>query len=258
MEFLHQFGIVLIAFFIGGLVGLTGMGGGSLLTPALIILFNVQPIVALGTGFLAGAVTRIVGGWNHWRLGNVDFATVRILLRGSLPGVVVGFIILKMIERFEFIHTDVFVRQSISVGLFLVAASMFYRSLWVVLQERAARLGQERRGRWMKLYSFGSSLLIGVSSVGTGTLLVPFLIAFFPGSLATVVGTNVVHGAVISAASAALHGAAGSIDWQLALPLTAGLVPGILLGSHLSVFIPKRVLEFILASTLLTTSVKLI
>ncbi len=250
--------IILAGFLVGILIGLTGMGGGSILTPALILLFNIDPVTALGTGFVVSALTRAVGAWNHWRLGNVQCTTVVRLLRGCLPGVLLGFGILKLIERYALVPLNDFLRHAIGVALILVALTMLFPSFWNRLQERARQLSERRRERWIGLSTLLVGILIGITSVGTGSLLVPFLIAFFPASLPQVVGVNVFHGSIITVVSALLHSVSGSVDWKIGWQMLAGMVPGILAGSQLSVLVPKRTLELILASTLLTTSIKLI
>lgn len=258
MDWIQTLQVISVGMLIGTLIGLTGLGGGSILTPILLVLFGIEPMTALGTGFVVGALTRAAGGWNHVRLGHVDLLTVRSLLRGSLPGIIGGFGVLKIIDHYPLIPLDAFLRHAIGIALIIVALSIFFPLFWSRLQRLAAQLSESRRGRWITIYSFLTGILISITSVGTGSLFVPFLLAFFPGSLPGAIGVNVVHGAIITGVSALLHGVSGSVDWELAFRLLAGMVPGILLGSQLSAAIPKRILELIVASTLLTTSLKLI
>ena len=250
--------IALIGFLVGTLIGLTGMGGGSVLTPFLILFLGIDPFVALGTGFIVGALTRSVGAWNHWNLGNIDVKVVLQLLKGSLPGILAGFGILKLIEQTKLFSLNDFLRHAIGFALVIVAVSMFFPSVWKNIQKQITTLSVHHHLRWIAPYSCFVGSLISMTSVGTGMLLVPLLIILLPASLPAVVGVNVLHGAIITGILGILHGAFGNVDWPLAGRLVVGMVPGILLGSQLSVLIPRRAFELILASTLLTTSIKLI
>lgn len=244
-----------IGLVVGVLTGLTGIGGGSLLTPAIIVILHRDPVLAVGTGLVIAAVTKLFGSAAHFRLGNVDTRLVRSMLSGSLPGALAGIALLWTLSSTQLVSASSLVKTAIGCTLVLAALSIWTRPLW----ERGSRHAVEDP-RLVRLLTIGVSFAVGVlvslTSVGSGTLLVPFLIFFCRLSPSRVVGTDIVHGFALTALIAVAYGFGGHVEWSLAGAILAGAVPGVVLGSHLSLLVSKPALERIIGSLLLFSGVK--
>jgi uncharacterized membrane protein YfcA len=240
---------------VGILTGLTGVGGGSLLTPALIVLLHRDPVLAVGTGLVIAAVTKLFGSAAHGRLGNVDVQLVRSMLSGSLPGALVGVALLWTLNATHLVPANSLVKTAVGCTLVLAALSIWTRPLW----ERGSRRAVEdpRLTRFLTVgISFTVGALVSLTSVGSGTLLLPFLIFFSGLTPSKVVGTDIVHGFALTAVIAAAYGLGGHVEWSLAGAVLIGAVPGVVLGSHLSLLVSRPAMERILGSVLLFSGVK--
>ncbi|MFQ5893109.1 MAG: sulfite exporter TauE/SafE family protein [Nitrospinota bacterium] len=246
---------VWIGLVVGTLIGLTGMGGGSLLTPALIVLLGLDPLTAVGTGLAIAAVTKLVGSAAHGRLGNVDGRTTLTLLSGSLPGAIAGLGLLWAVRYTGVVTAGSLVKTAIGLTLVLAALSLWTRPLWERGGTHAVRSPALVRSSTVWV-AFVVGALVSLTSVGTGTLLVPFLIFFCRLPAARVVGTDIVHGLVLTALVATLYGLGGHVEWALAAAVLVGAVPGVVLGSHLSLQVSGPTMERILGSVLLVCGLK--
>lgn len=245
----------LIGLVVGILIGLTGMGGGSLLTPALIVLLGLDPLTAVGTGLVIAAVTKLFGSAAHGRLGNVDVTTTLTLLAGSIPGALVGMSLLWGVLYTGLIAPGSLVKSAIGLTLVLAALSLWTRPIWEKRSTQAARNPTVVRSSTVGV-AFVVGALVSLTSVGTGTLLVPFLIFFRRLPVARVVGTDIAHGLVLTALVATLYGVGGHVEWALALAVLVGAVPGVVLGSHMSLRVSQSTMERILGSVLLVCGLK--
>jgi hypothetical protein len=231
------------------------MGGGSLLTPALIVLLGLDPLTAVGTGLIVAAGAKLAGSVAHSRLGHVDLPTTRALLAGSLPGALLGATLLGGVYYTQVMAVSDLVQVAIGVTLLLAAASLWTRPLWEKGGSRAARNPALVRSSTLAV-AFVVGLLVALTSVGSGTLLVPFLLFVRRLPPAQVVGTDIVHGLVLTATVAVIYGAGGHVDASLAATLLAGAVPGVILGSYLSLVVSRPAMERILGGVLVLTSLK--
>jgi uncharacterized membrane protein YfcA len=247
--------IPLIGLVVGTLIGLTGMGGGSLLTPVLIVLLGRDPLTAVGTGLVIAAVTKLFGSATHGRLGNVDVATTLRLLAGSLPGALAGASVLLWVRYTGLIAPASLVKSAIGLTLVLAALSLWTRPLWERGGTHAALYPSMVRSSTVGV-AFVVGALVSLTSVGTGTLLVPFLIFFCRLPVSKVIGTDIAHGLVLTAVVATIYGFGGHVDWALALIVLVGAVPGVVLGSHMSLQISQATMERILGSVLLVCGLK--
>ena len=244
-------------FLVGLLVGLTGMGGGAIMTPFLIIVLGTRPLVAVGTDLVYGAVTKLFGAVLHWRQGTVDVRLALRLATASVPAGLLAVVLLRLIPDAG--AADMAVRRGLGIVLILVAIVLIARirqgSVPLPLPERW-RVALQGRGTYVAGAVVGG--LVGFTSVGSGSLLVPFLVSVFPLTAARVVGTDVFHAAILVTATAAGHAQAGAVDWQLAASLLIGSVPGVTLGSWMAPHLPSRALRAGLAGLLLLTGVNLL
>jgi uncharacterized membrane protein YfcA len=243
-------------FLVGVLIGLTGMGGGALMTPFLIIVLGTRPLVAVGTDLVYGAVTKLFGAMLHWRQGTVDVHLALRLAAASVPAGLLAVVVLRLIPDTG--AADAAVQRALGIVLIVVAILLIVRvrgALPLPLPERW-RVALQGRGTYAAGAAVGG--LVGFTSVGSGSLLVPFLVSVFPLTAARVVGTDVFHAAILVTATAAGHAQAGSVDWSLAASLLVGSVPGVMLGSWMAPHLPSRALRAGLAALLLVTGVNLL
>ncbi len=251
--------VVIAGLAVGVLIGLTGIGGGSIITPALVFIFRIHPLYAVGTDLSLGALTKIAGAMTHVRLGNVHAATTRLLLSGSIPGALVGLLLLKFLPTYTTLPYDSFIEPSLGVVLLLVSTGLFFPSIWSRVR-RWKLVSQGTRFLWVvRLAAFFVGVAVSITSVGSGSLLVPLLLAAFPFPLSQIVGIDVIHGAVLTSFAASGHLLAmESLNYHLLLNLLIGSVPGVIVGSKLSTSIPRRVVEIAVASMLVISGVKLL
>jgi uncharacterized membrane protein YfcA len=243
-------------FLVGILIGLTGMGGGAVMTPFLIIVLGTRPVVAVGTDLVYGAITKMAGAYLHWRQGTVDLALALKLARASVPAGLFAVAALRMFP--DAAEADTAVRRALGVVLICVAALLIARlrgSVPLPLPERWRAMMQGRG-----TYAAGAIIgaLVGFTSVGSGSLLVPFLVSVYSLTAAQVVGTDVFHAAILITVTAVGHAQGGAVDWGLAASLLVGSVPGVTLGSWMAPHLPSGALRAGLAGLLLLTGVNLL
>jgi uncharacterized membrane protein YfcA len=250
--------IVLFGFGIGVLVGMTGMGGGSLMTPLLILIFGTQPTTAIGTDIFYSAITKMVGGWRHLRLKTVNLELVRWLALGSVPAAVAGVALVSVLEhhvsedRLDSLVYAVLGGTLLMVGVVTLTRALILRDL---VEERD-RFEVERRHKVAAVVIGATTgFVIGITSAGSGTVIAILLIAVYRLSPKKVVGTDVVHAAVLLSAAAIAHWVGGNIDFGLAANILVGSLPGVILGAALSDKAPQGFIRIALGIVLLTSGI---
>lgn len=249
-------GLVAAGFLVGVLIGLTGMGGGAVMTPFLISVLGVGPVVAVGTDLIYSAATKIVGAWLHLRQGTVDFALVKRLAMGSVPAGLAAVAAIGLLPAAG-VDADQAVRRALGAVLVLVAIVMMCRLFAGHERTLSERWRAPLEGRGTIAAGIIVGALVGFTSVGSGALLVPFLICVYPLSPARVVGTDVFHAAILVSATGLAHAQGGAVDWLLAVTLLMGSIPGVTLGTWIAPRAPARALRAGLASLLLLTGFSL-
>jgi uncharacterized membrane protein YfcA len=244
--------LILMSFGVGILIGLTSMGGAALMAPFLILVIGVRPVTAVGTDLVYGAVTKIIGSFVHLKQGKVDFDVVKKLAIGSIPGGLLGTALVIGLPKFTH-DAQRFEQRAIGILLCLVAVVLLVRVISgtpkPVAPERMAFLQGPGTILWGAVVGF----CVGLTSVGSGSLLAPFLMMLYPSKTAKIVGTDVCHAAVLVSVTGLAHAASGGVEWNLIPQLLAGSIPGVLIGSRLAVYIPARQLRTGLAGVLLLT-----
>jgi uncharacterized membrane protein YfcA len=253
---------ILSGFLVGAIVGITGVGGGSLMTPLLVLLFGVSPVTAVGTDLLFAAVTKTGGAWAHARRGGVDWKIVGLLAAGSVPASA-----LTLAWLHFFVSDQKALASVVSVGLgfalLLTAGALLLRERlrrWAA-QRSAGRSAPTARDTAKRTIAVGAVLgvLVSVSSVGAGALGVTALFFLYPGfAAARIVGTDIAHAVPLTLVAGLGHAAAGAVDWSLLASLLIGSLPGIWLGSHIGQALPERVLRGALATMLVLIGGKLV
>jgi uncharacterized membrane protein YfcA len=246
-------------FLVGVLVGLTGMGSGALMTPILILVVGIPPVTAVGTDLAYAAITKLVGGWQHARQGTVDRQLVRSLATGSVPGALAGVAVIVWLERRVAIETfDAVLRRGLGIVLIVAAVGLLAGALQARRQSAAPRpASRSLTGRRAIALGAGVGFMVGLTSVGSGSLVVAVLSLMSPLSAATIVGTDVAHAAILTSTAGLAHGISGNVDVVLALSLLAGSLPGVLLGSSFSLRVPPEALRLVLAGVLIASAVAL-
>jgi uncharacterized membrane protein YfcA len=249
----------LAGFTVGLIVGVTGVGGGSLMTPLLVLLFGVAPVTAVGTDLLFASLTKAGGAWAHARRGNVDWRMVGRLAAGSVPASAATLLLL----HFFVPHPDklsAIISVALGIALILTAAALVFRDRLHAWARRRAPADSERQSTARRTLIVGAILgvLVTVSSVGAGALGVTALFFLYPGlAAARIVGSDIAHAVPLTLVAGLGHAAAGVVDWKLLVALLVGSLPGIWLGSSLSQKIPERVLRTGLATMLVLIGGKL-
>ncbi len=254
--------IVIFGLGVGVLVGTTGMGGGSIMTPLLILVVGVNPAVAIGTDLAYAAVTKTVGGWRHLLAKTVDMRLCMWLAVGSLPGAIVGVWLLQRLEASLGASFDDTIMIILAATLLLTAVAVLARALFVRdvsgrERESAALAASGARGGTIA-FGFVVGVVLGTTSAGSGALIALGLIMFFKLSPRRVVGTDVAHAAVLLWVAAAGHLIAGNVDLALAGNILIGSIPGVWLGVHLATRLPEQGLRPLLGIVLLAAGLGLL
>jgi uncharacterized protein len=253
--------IVLFGLGVGLLVGVTGMGGGTLMTPLLILVVGVKPVVAVGTDLAYAAVTKTVGGWRHFRKGTVFPRMAFWLAVGSCPGALLGVWLLDRLRDSWGEDFDTFMLLSIGGALLLTGGLVLLRALSAA--DHAAR---ERDAFRMKArhkvaaVALGASIgfILGITSAGSGTLIAIGLILGFRLSPRRVVGTDVAHAAVLLWVAALAHLVSGNVDFGLAGTILLGSIPGVWIGANFSTMLPQEWLRVALGTVMLVSGMALV
>jgi uncharacterized protein len=250
---------MLSGFGVGFLVGMTGVGGGSLMTPLLILLFGVHPTTAVGSDLLYAAATKTGGTLVHGLTRTIDWRVVGRLAAGSVPATAVTLLALARLETTG-IAAGSLITWALSGGLFLTAIALIFRRQ--ILVAYAARIGRLSPRRTLRLtIATGAVLgvLVSASSVGAGAIGMTALILLYPElSTERIVGSDIAHAVPLTLLAGMGHWILGSVDWHLVGVLLTGSLPGILLGSLLATRVPDAVLRLVLAFTLIFVGGKLV
>ena len=254
MDFFYY---ICAGFVVGLLVGLTGVGGGSLMTPILLIFFNVKAAVAVGTDLLYASITKSVGIFAHGKLGNIDWLIVRLLAYGSIPASLLTLLYLKDLD----IASD----HAVSSIKFWLGIALLLTSVSVLFRNQLAKLS--KTGHWINpQYTPALTVILGIilgflvtlTSVGAGALGVTALLILYPKlSITRIVGTDVAHAVPLTLVAGLGHASLGTVDYSLLGTLLIGSIPGIWIGSHLSAKVAEHWVRTLLALILVYVGQKL-
>jgi uncharacterized protein len=252
--------IVFFGLGIGLLVGMTGMGGGSLMTPLLILLFGYSPITAIGTDIFYAAVTKTVGGYQHLRQGTVHRGLAFWMAVGSVPAAIFGVYVIELLKDAYGDDLDKIIFGMLGAALLVVGLATVLRSLLIpdVIRERYAMHLYRRHIIAAILTGLATGFIIGLSSAGSGTLIAIILIAVFRLTPQRVVGTDVFHAAVLLWAAGIAHIIGGNVDFALAGNILLGSVPGVVIGSRMAIRAHQDVLRVALGVVLVAAAIALI
>ena len=244
---------------VGILVGLTGVGGGSLMTPLLVLLFRIHPVTAVGTDLLYAAATKTVGTFVHGLNHSVDWAITRRLAFGSLPATILTLALLSQFATHSQASGHA-ISLVLGVALLLTALSLVFRKQ--ILAFGTARFG-ELPARRVELLTIATGAVLGaavsVSSVGAGAIGVTALLLLYPRlPTARIIGSDIAHAVPLTLVAGTGHWLLGDVDWMLLGSLLLGSIPGVVLGSYLSARVPDLALRLALAATLAVVGSRLV
>jgi uncharacterized membrane protein YfcA len=242
---------------VGFTVGLTGMGGGALMTPILVLFFRIAPLAAVSSDLVASLVMKPIGGGVHWRRGTVRRDIVLWLALGSVPAAFAGVLVLRAIGAG---HVEELLKRALGLALIASAGAIVLRSRIQRRSERGHDLGPAvlKRPATVAIGAIGG-LMVGMTSVGSGSLIIVMLLFLYPGlTSAEVVGTDLVQAIPLVAAAALGHLFFGSVRLALTASLLVGALPGVYVGAHLSSMASSRVVRPALFLVLLTSGLKLV
>jgi len=256
--------VALAGLFVGFTVGLTGMGGGALMTPILVLLFNVQPLAAVSSDLVAAVVMKPVGGGVHLRRGTVNFALVRWLMVGSVPAAFAGVLMLRQLGHGAVVQERI--KLTLGVALLLAAASIAAKSLLEVQARRSQQPNDRSADRPFQvrrlptvLIGVTGGLVVGMTSVGSGSLMIVLLLLLYPMlSSSRLVGTDLVQAIPLVASAALGHLLFGDFRFDLTSSLLVGSLPGVYLGAKVSSRAKDGIVRPALVLVLIASGLKLV
>lgn len=243
---------------VGFVVGLTGVGGGALMTPMLVLVFGVQPLAAVSSDVVASVIMKPVGGGVHLRKGTVNLKLVGWLMVGSLPCAFLGVWLLKTLAVGE--SLQLWIKTGLGVALLLAASGIVLRPWLARTRNAQAPTGdtQIKVGRTIAIGAFGG-LVVGMTSVGSGSLMIVLLLLLYPHlKLSDLVGTDLVQAVPLVASAAVGHLLLGDFQLQITSSILIGALPGVFMGAKLSSRAPDGVLRPALVVVLTASALKLL
>jgi uncharacterized membrane protein YfcA len=259
--------IALFGLLIGFLVGLTGVGGGSLMTPFLVAVVGVPPATAVGTDMVYATFTKLTGSVQHYRQRSVNLEVAIFLGLGSIPAGLLGVATLEWMKHaFDAEMLKSVMITIIALTLVLVGASLIYREYLMPSRNDAPRPGtwdgksrmSRRRRGYTVLFGATGGYLVGLTSIGSGSVMAVILLLLYPIAPAVIVGTDIAHATVLSLVVGIAHITQGNVNFGLAGTLLLGSVPGVLIGARVAPWLPGKPLKAILAVMLIFVGGKLL
>jgi uncharacterized protein len=252
---------VAVGLLVGLLVGLTGVGGGALLVPILVLFLHVPPIVAVGTGAIFITITKIGAAWSYYRKNLVDLRLALRMAIGSLPGAVLGVGGLALIRAHMGEQVNSFLKIFIGILLVLTPGLAFLQSY---LKKAGKKSLRERLPKWITPESGAiavglvGGILVGMTSMGSGSVIMTLLVLFYSRPLPTLVGTDIAHAVILGTVASAGHLALGTADFRLLGALLLGSIPGAWYAAHIATMVHVAWLRTVLFALILAAGLSLL
>jgi len=247
---------IIVGFFVGILIGMSGVGGGVLLLPVLIFGLRVPPIMAVGSDAVFNFFTKIPASLMHLKKGTVRRKVVIALATGSIPGSIAGVKLLMHIRHLYGNGVNSFIKTAVGVLLIIIPLLLLFQRR---IEERVANRPPTAKGFvGMALIGLVAGFLVGMTSVGSGSIIMMLMLLFYSFPPKVNVGTDIVHAVVLTGVTGLMHFRLGNVDPGLVVSLLIGSIPGGLLGSHLATRVPMLWLRRILCALLLITGARML
>jgi uncharacterized membrane protein YfcA len=247
---------ILIGFAVGTLIGLTGLGGGVLLLPTLIFGLRVPAIIAVGSDALFNFLTKIPAGIMHLRKGTVRRKVVLAMAVGSMPGALLGVSFLQHLRTVYGTGVNDFIKSAVGLLLVCIPTLLLFQGR---IEERLAKRQPTLKSFvGMSFIGVVGGFMVGMTSVGSGSIIMMMLLLFYSFAPKVMVGTDIVHAVILTGVTSLLHWKLGNVDVRLVGSLLIGSIPGGILGSHLSTRVPVLWLRRILCAVLLMTGARML
>jgi uncharacterized membrane protein YfcA len=247
---------ILIGFGVGTLIGLTGLGGGVLLLPILIFGLRVPAIIAVGSDALFNFLTKIPASILHLRKGTVRKKVVLAMAVGSIPGSILGVTLLQHLRNVYGNGVNDFIKSAIGLLLVCIPALLLFQAR---IEEHVAKRQPTLKSFFgMSMIGVVGGFLVGMTSVGSGSIIMMLLLLFYSYAPKVMVGTDITHAVILTGVASLLHWKLGNVDFRLVGSLLLGSIPGGMLGSHLSTRVPVLWLRRILCAVLLMTGARML
>jgi uncharacterized membrane protein YfcA len=253
-----------LSFFVGIFVGLTGIGGASLITPMLILVFQVPTSVAIGSDVVAATLMKVVGAAKHCQQQTVNLQVVRWLVYGSVPGSLIGIAMLHRLQQIA-ASLDALLLRLLGMAILLITVMALFQMLLLIFAPQfqmpaPPKINLETLPGKSLAITIGTILgcVVGMTSISSGSMFALVLIAFFQLDAQKLVGTDLVQAAILLSFTSLGHLSLGTVDWSLVIAIWVGSIPGVLIGAKLCQLIPQRPLRFVLYMLLIMVSWKLV
>ena len=249
---------VISGFGVGAIVGMTGVGGGSLMTPLLLSVFKLNPAVAIGTDLWFACITKAAGSASHHNAGHVDWRVTRLLLAGSIPASLATVALMHFTGITKGWASAL--TFSLGIALLLTAVTVAYKQVWQQVGLKLERwIPEHRKPLLTVLCGLLLGVLVSLSSIGAGAIGATLIMLLYPrlGSH-RVVGTDIAHAVPLTLVAGIGHATLGHVDWTLLGALLVGSIPGIWLGAQLTRKMPEKIVRALLCVSLVTAGLKVI
>ena len=247
---------ILIGFTVGTLIGLTGLGGGVLLLPMLIFGLRIPPIIAVGSDALCNFFTKIPACIIHFNKGTVRIKVVLALAVGSIPGSYLGVTFLVHLRQIHGAGVNDFIKSAVGLLLVIIPALLLFQRR--IEDHLVGRQPTMQSFAFMSVIGLVGGFLVGITSVGSGSIIMMLLLLFYSFPPKIMVGTDIAHAVILTGVTSLLHWRAGNVDLTLVGSLLIGSIPGGMLGSYLATRVPVLWLRRILCAVLLMTGARML
>jgi uncharacterized membrane protein YfcA len=251
-------GRIAVGLLVGTLVGLTGLGGGMVLLPLLISVLGVPPIIAVGSDAVINCITKVGAGALHWRQGNVNWRLVLSLAYGSIPGAICGVLFLARVRASYGNGVNDFLKVAVGFLLIVIPAAYMLKRSPSKSRATIAAVHDARYSFGITAIGFFAGILVGITSIGSGSVILLLLLVFYGFLPALMVGTDIVHAVILAGLTGILQFGFGNVDMVLVGCVLLGSIPGGLLGAYLTRYLPSERFKQMLCTILVVVGVRMV
>lgn len=251
-------GRIAVGLVVGTLVGLTGLGGGMVLLPLLISVLGIPPIIAVGSDAVINCITKVGAGALHWRQGNVSWRLVLSLAYGSIPGAICGVLFLSHLRSAYGSGVNDFLKMAIGILLIVIPIAYLLKRSHSASRSDAEAIHSAKYSFGISAIGFFAGVLVGVTSIGSGSVILLLLLVFYGFLPALMVGTDIVHAVILAGLTGILQFGFGNVDMKLVACVLVGSIPGGLLGAYLTRYLPSHRFKQMLCTILVVVGARML